>query len=290
MKRYAAVLSVLFRLPTADNFAQEPKGRSSSGAKILEMFQKADRDGDGKLSREEGRVLPNFAEIDQDRDGFLTPQEIGTFYGPKHATPIPPSYRTRRAIEKDTTPPFSSPDGFKPDDVPVGDPGVNYQDPEFLPGGERMTFVDQRHRVWVAELDPLTGLTRSKTGQDILVAENWAPFKHSQNGPEWCLDRLGQAVAFTMLDEQGVPQLALTRLGPRGAETVQILTRGPQRNFSPFGTLCSQDASARLVLRLWRHRLHPLPSLSASPPLRGRPRTRYRDFEIAGRADSMPGT
>ena len=215
IKSAVVVLSALCILPTADNFAQASEERPRSGAKILEMFQKADRDGDGKLSREEGRVLPNFAEIDQDRDGFLTPQEIGTFYGPKHATPIPRSYLTREAIEKDTTPPFYSPDGFKPDDVPVGDPGVNYQDPEFLPGGERMTFVDQHRRVWVAELDPLTGLTRSKTGQDILVAENWAPFKHSQNGPEWCLDRLGQAVAFTMLDEQGVPQLALTRLGPR---------------------------------------------------------------------------
>jgi len=78
MKRYAVVLSALCILSTADNLAQEPKGRSGAGAKILEMFQKADRDGDGKLSREEGRLLPNFAEIDQDRDGFLTPQESRT--------------------------------------------------------------------------------------------------------------------------------------------------------------------------------------------------------------------
>ena len=247
MKRYAVVLFALCILPTADNFAQEPKGRSGAGARILEMFQKADRDGDGKLSREEGRVLPNFAEIDQDRDGFLTPQEIGTFYGPKHASPIPLSYLTREAIEKDTTPPFPSPDGFKPDDVPVGDPGVNYQDPEFLPGGEHMTFVDQQRRVWVAELDPATGLTRSKTGQDILVGENWAPFQHSQNGPEWCLDRQGAAVAYTVLDANNIPQLAMARITGKQAGPLQVLTRGPQRNFSPFGTLCSQDASVWLA-------------------------------------------
>jgi hypothetical protein len=228
--------------------AQEPKGRSGAGAKILEMFQQADRDGDGKLSREEGRVLPNFAEIDQDGDGFLTPQEIGTFYGPKNSSPFPKSASNRDAIENDKTPPFPSPDGFQPDDVPVGDPAVSYGDPEFLPGGEHMAFVDQHRRVvWVAELDPATGLTRSKTGQDVLVGENWAPFQHSQNGPEWCLDRQGAAVAYTVLDAKNIPQLAMARITGKQAAPLQILTNGTQRNFSPFGSLWAADASTWLA-------------------------------------------
>lgn len=248
MKRYAAALSVMFLLPTADNLAQASEERPRSGAKILEMFQKADRDGDGKLSREEGRLLPNFAEIDQDRDGFLTPQEIGTFYGPKSPSPFPKSASNRDAIANDKTPLFPSPDGFQPDDVPVGDPEVSYGDPEFLPGGERMTFVDQHRRVvWVAELDPVTGLTRSKTGQDILVGEDWAPFQHSQNGPEWCLDRQGAAVAYTVLDAKNIPQLAMVRIAAKQAGPLQILTSGGQRNFSPFGSLWAADASTWLA-------------------------------------------
>jgi hypothetical protein len=111
-----------------------------------------------------------------------------------------------------------------------------------------MTFVDQRsRRIWVAELEPKTGLTRSKTGQDILVGENWAPFKYSQNGPEWCLDKQGAAVVFTVLDKENVPQVAMTRLGAKGAGPTQILTSGPQRSLSPFGTMWADDASAWLA-------------------------------------------
>jgi hypothetical protein len=192
--------TVLLLLGAVLSTAAELPAGSRLGARILERFRQLDTNGDGKLSREEGRSLPSFGDMDTDTDGGLTPQEVGTFHGPKGASPIPLSYLSREAIEQDTTPPFSSPDGFKPEDLPVGDPGVSYNDPEFLPGGARMTFVDQRsRRIWVAELDPKTGLTRSETGQDILVGKSWAPFKHSQNGPEWCLDRQGAAVAFTAM-------------------------------------------------------------------------------------------
>jgi hypothetical protein len=67
------------------------------------------------------------------------------------------------------------------------------------------------------------------------------------NGPEWCLDKQGAAVVFTVLDKDNVPQVAMTRLGAKGAEPAQILTSGAQRSFSPFGTLWAEDGSAWLA-------------------------------------------
>lgn len=240
------IVLLLMLVATPRAFAQSTPPRPK-GATLMDRFVQLDTNGNGKLSREEGRSLTNFDEMDTDKDGFLTPQEIGSFYAPKNKSPIPPSLLKRDAIENDKTPPFPSPDGFTPDDVPVGDSTVSYNDPEFLPGGQRMTFVDQQRRIWVAELDPTTGLTRSKTGQDILAGENWAPFKYSQNGPEWCLDKQDAAVVFTVLDKENVPQVAMARLGANGARPTQILTSGAQRSFSPFGTMWAEDASTWLA-------------------------------------------
>ena len=246
MKSVHLSLAVLVLTGVHVALAQTPQN-AGSGARLLEQFQKVDADGDGKLTRAEGAMLPNFAAIDRDQDGFLTPQEIAAFYKPKGSTPIPLSYLSRDAIENDKTPPFPSPDGFEPDDIRLGDPAISYNDPEFLPDGTRVTWVDQQRQVWVSDLDPATGLLRSKNGQDILVGKGWAPFLHSQNGPEWCLDRQGQAVAYTVLDAQGTAQVALVRLADGKAGPLQVLTSGPQRSFSPFGTLWAGDASAWLA-------------------------------------------
>ena len=87
MRTRTIAISFAAALVSVSLVAQEPP--RSKGASLMERFKQLDRNGDGKLSREEGRSLTNFDEMDVDRDGSLTPQEIGTFYKPKGSCPFP---------------------------------------------------------------------------------------------------------------------------------------------------------------------------------------------------------
>lgn len=55
----------------------------SAHAKALARFKKADKDGDGSLTREEAKALPrvskNFDAIDADHDGTVTEEEIHNY-------------------------------------------------------------------------------------------------------------------------------------------------------------------------------------------------------------------
>lgn len=58
-----------------------PTGAGKPGNnRVLEVFNKADIDHDGKLSRDEAKALPaiaeQFAKLDRDSDGFLSAEEF----------------------------------------------------------------------------------------------------------------------------------------------------------------------------------------------------------------------
>ena len=62
--------------------ADQPKG--DRAVKMQERWKAADKNGDGKLSREEAAALPriakHFDEIDANKDGFITPEELKAFH------------------------------------------------------------------------------------------------------------------------------------------------------------------------------------------------------------------
>jgi len=137
---------------------------------------------------------------------------------------------------------------FQVDDILIGDELLTYMDPEFLNNENLMTFEDKSTRdVWVAKLNPLTGLPFSETGYDLLIDEDHAPWADALNGPEWCLDKHGPAVAFTKEDNQGIPQLVIARIGSSGVEEKWMVTSDTQRSISPFGTISPTDESIKLA-------------------------------------------
>ena len=80
-----ALVATLFAASTvyADAPADAPKGERAH--KMHQHFKAADKNGDGKISREEAnasmpRIAKNFDAIDADKDGFVTKEELRAFH------------------------------------------------------------------------------------------------------------------------------------------------------------------------------------------------------------------
>jgi para-nitrobenzyl esterase len=95
-----------------------------------------------------------------------------------------------------------------PDPVRLSPVGESYIDPEILNIGDRLTFQTGGGRIWLADLDPVTGLFRSPTGKDVLVDDGAYPVAASWNGPEFGVDAHGWSVFYTKASPpDGAPQI-----------------------------------------------------------------------------------
>lgn len=95
---------MLLGLGTAGVLAQDAPGNRPGGPRggqggdrpnPQEMFKRLDKNGDGKISKEEApeRLAANFDKIDANKDGFITPDELKARQpgpgGPDGARPNP---------------------------------------------------------------------------------------------------------------------------------------------------------------------------------------------------------
>ena len=113
MKHPPAILTTitLSTLLACFSLMAQPQERAAGGG-LAERFQRLDRDGDGKVSREEAGSLPFFDAADQDDDGFLTFEEAEA-----HARRAAGADRNRTAgIEGDGAGPMTS--RVKPVEIP----------------------------------------------------------------------------------------------------------------------------------------------------------------------------
>jgi len=223
---YSGMLACL-SLPAQETQPARP------GAGLPDRFRQLDRNGDGRVARDEARAMPIFDAWDADKDGAVTLEEVQAFYTKRQAdagTPAPRPAATRPAP---ATPPVPAADGFVPDAPFVGEGNGSYIDPEFSEEAGQVVFQDAENRVWIGDLDPETGLFRTATGRDHLVDEDITIVfdrppqgrKFSTNGPEWTGDERGHFVVYTKADAAGVMQQCMARLVDGKAEVAQ-LTRG----------------------------------------------------------------
>lgn len=83
-------------------------------------------------------------------------------------------------------------------DAALGLGSKSYMDPEILMSEGLMTFIDEDDSsIWVARLDPLTGLFVSADGLESQVDDDVVPFSlQNLNGPEFGVDQDGWALFY----------------------------------------------------------------------------------------------
>ena len=79
---FAAIVGVSVSLAASAQTQQR-----ASGGGLAERFKQLDRNGDGKVSREEGGSLSFFDAADKNKDGFLTIEEVQAYFAARAKQP-----------------------------------------------------------------------------------------------------------------------------------------------------------------------------------------------------------
>jgi len=150
-----------------------------------------------------------------DASSFRTHQSLMTEFAAQ-SDPVAPvvldfleSLRDGRksGVGKDHVLAIGSTQGKGSSDARLGDSKVSYLDPEFLQSGHLMTFADQAGVVWVARVNPKTGIPYKEDAREFKIAENLSKWSRYSNGPEWGEAKSGPALFFLLDDSGGKGQI-----------------------------------------------------------------------------------
>jgi len=185
------------RVLRAEGMSAADAGRQLEAYRTRILMKQFDKDGDGKVVRDE---MPEgfrgmFGRLDADGNGTVSVEELEAYY--RRMQPIP------------TAPAGAGTPGadYGRDDARMGDAAFAYIDPEILQGAGLAVFMDSRGEIWVGEIEAGTGLFRSATGRDHRVDAGISKWSRYSNGPEWGLDAEGPALFYVKDNAQGAGQL-----------------------------------------------------------------------------------
>jgi hypothetical protein len=119
------------------------------------------------------------------------------------------------------------------------------------------TSANGVQQVWIAELNPLTGLLVSATGKDLLVDTDVAaigPQGDTTNGPEWGLDSEGAAVFYSKRDANGVVQCwRASNLVPGGVKAEPLTDLEGPDGEGAIMVIARKDASRPTTQVIYRY-------------------------------------
>ncbi len=97
--------------------------------------------------------------------------------------------------------------GFIRHDTLIGVLPNRYIDPEISISENLMVFQDYDNKIWIAEIDPLTGHFVSVHGRDYLIDTKASAIPETRNGPEWGVDRNGWSIFYSKISAGGIKQI-----------------------------------------------------------------------------------
>lgn len=130
-------------------------------------------------------------------------------------------------------------------DVRMGVVTTQYIDPEFSNSERQTVYQTGGGSVWIADIDPVTGLFRSETGKDFLMDRGAVPLATTMQGPEWGRDASGSSVYYTKLHNLVSQHYRATLVD--GVSVARRLTGGIVPRRTIMASSNSQSESVRLL-------------------------------------------
>lgn len=122
---------------------------------------------------------------------------------------------------------WESPPGLpNPAVARLSPPGESYVDPEVLQIGAKLVFQTNGGEIWLADLDPATGLFLSDDGRDELVDTGASPIAVTWSGPELGVDASGWSVLYAKATTPGGPPQIWRAERSDGGWSAEPLTGG----------------------------------------------------------------
>ncbi len=133
----------------------------------------------------------------------------------------------------------------EPKALRISPENASYIDPEILSSIHKIAFQTAAGNVWLADLDPLTGLFKSSSGLDVLVDQNATPLIQSFNGPEFGVDQNGWAMFYTKVNG-ATPQIWRATVQDNQVNR-NPLSNGNIARLSTLATKAPESPSIRLL-------------------------------------------
>ncbi len=136
---------------------------------------------------------------------------------------------------------------FIPNDVALTNPKISVQDIEFDIQGARLTWQDRVGNLWIADVNPQSGVITPPTGQGQRLDKGLAPLQQTNNGPEWAWGQPSAQIVYTkLINNEFYVARAFQASGITGSWTTQVLPN-TATYFSPIGSKNPQDVTPQIL-------------------------------------------